>query len=623
MLVSNSWLRVGAAAFLMAGLLGLGLGCKGKSTGGTSPTNRTVSGAVTYVRKPLLVGADGVPTGFEVGDTQDVTVAARGVQVRVFQSRAEVATDGTTSNAWLLAGSGVTDVAGIQDAYLTFVELGSVAAGSSTSVRLVGDPDGIGSQLPEPSRPLYFMRKGVDGSTSTVSSVPGTLIGADCVVNFAVGLTDPWLLAPGNWNSPDTGPFPYPPTVAAGSRVLAILDSIYYFTNVYGDPTPGSLDLHYYPGRTDPRGSFVEYDTTRYPKAFNGIGLVHFGSLAGGGGSDPDDAFNAGVLFPILARNNLYGQNKSLLLPTASRGTNLTPPVSVVDGLADVMAANLMQSPFLADPSLPTRFPARDIRDLSKIAPVSRPECSVPTIAALGWELTLKANLIASPGLPTDWAKISPVNLQRLFVLIAPTTSVSNGNGITTAPVTDVSSLFAQLGRLQEGQASSDALNLQTYFPDTYLAPLLTQFNLVWPTISALPNYTKDWGLDPDSLVKALDPFTLSMAGAARVQGVFPNCSFDEVRYFMLQLTLDRAYLLSVSTVPALPAGATLEVSVDAGANGTYIYGGDKPSSNRVALRGNYGDISLPVYHYVQVRIISKDAVQPDLQVTLNLNKTN
>jgi hypothetical protein len=637
MAVSKSWLPV-CAALLMAGLLGLGMGCKGK--GGGSSSTHTVSGVVTYTRKPLQTDANDVPLGLEDGDTLDVQAPARGVSVRVFQSQSQIDTNGNPYTVWVVAGTGVTDINGyysvnnLVDGNSTFVELYSVAPAVSAPIILVGDPGGVGSTVPEPSRAIYCMRQGVDGTLSTTNPTPGAVLSGDAAVNFNVGLTDSWILAPLHWYRPAIAPFPVPVTVAAGSRVLAILDSAYTFQYFYGNPAPPApLDLHYNPAIRDPRGSFVEYDLTKYPYASDGSNLHYFGSIAGNrtdtvGGvpvTYEGDAFNEGVIFRLLGRNNLVTQNMTVLLPTEADPplTSEAPPVAVIDGLADVMAASLLQSPYLLN-TAPGGY--RDISDISSLTPSQRTAFSVPNISALGWEMVLDANLIQAPGATWEWAMINPSVITRLFGLILPYTNVVTAKGNTLTPITGVSSIYAQLGRMQEVQASGDQVNLAAIFPDQLMTPLLAKYNLAWPGILNLPSYTADWGQDPDALTKPLQPFTLSMAKAVPVRGVYPNVSEGEVTFSQFNLTLDRAFNLTFTTVPNLPAGAQLEVTVDNGQGGIYLYNGNgTPASDsyRLELRGNFADTTQPVWHYLQLRLVSPTVLQPDLVITPHLDKAS
>ena len=658
MAVPTSWLRACAAMLLSTGLLGLGLGCKGKST----DAGLNISGTVTYTRVPLQVGNDGVPTGLATDPSLYVTLPARGVQVRVFQAEAEVDPYGNPYTSWMLSSTTSTDIngaysmSGFATGQPTFVELDSIAPGSNP-VRIVGDPAGIASTVPEASRVIYTQRIGVNDTQPSLAAAPGEIMGGDATVNFNVGPGDTWALMPLNWNNPNIGPFPTPVASSAGSAVLAILDSYYSFTYVYGFQSPGPMDLHYFPGLSNPRGSFVEYDTARYPLAYDGSKLHYFGSIAGNvagasAGTPPNlstfgDAFHEGVLFPLFSRNNLYAQNTTILLPTAERLTSLTPPLAVVDGLADVMAANLLQSPYLPDTSLlntpmpapavpAARYPARDIRDTSALSLPQQSACSVPNIEALGWAMTLQANLITAPGLPADWLTIYPNNLLRLYSLILPDTILETAGA--TNITSDVNSLLVQVGRMQEAQGPGDALNLAAYFPDVILTPMLAQFNIPWPTIAALPVYSIQWGADPNTLVTPLPPFVLSMAQAQQVNlfdpitaaqtQAYPNCSQGEVQFFIFSCSVDKTYNLTFSTggpLPggaALPAGVVLEVTVDGKAlnnKGVYLFGGANPSSSTITFSGNYIDLTSPTYHYLQVRILSPNTLQPDLTIYPNL----
>ena len=293
--------------------------------------------------------------------------------------------------------------------------------------------------------------------------------------------------------------------------------------------------------------------------------------------------------------------------------------MAVLEGLPDTMTATLMGSPYLPDTSLPARFPCRDIRDLSKVTLVNLPNAgaySAPTIAALGWAMTLDANGIPAPGWAAEWTAIAPANLLRLFGLVKPYVTLG-----TLDVTSDVNSIFAQVGRMPEGQTSADSVDLLSYFPDSVLTPLLSPFNMTWSGISYLPSFTTDWGKDPNSIPKPLAPFTLSMAQAQQVRGAYPNFSAGEVANYRFTLSVDRSYDLSVTTTPALPAGATLELTMDGStaSQRVYLFGGTNPASNRITLSGNFYDPTNPTFHYLQVRLVSPTVLQPDLAVTVNL----
>ena len=626
MLVFPNGLRACAAAVLTVGLLALGFGCKGKNSASSDAT-ATLSGSVTYLRAPLVVGADGKPTAIQDQVSQYVSLPARGVKLRVMQAVDELATDGTTKiTAWVLRGETATDSAGnysikIPKGYPTFVELYSAflqPGGHGSLVEIIADPAGIDSTVPEPSRQVYAMRKGVDGTTSATNPTPGTAFNGDTSLNFAVGANDPWLVTQPLWFFPSTAKFTMPSSVNAGSRILAIIDSIWTFANIYGDPTPntakGGMDLHYYPGLSHSRGTFVEYDLTKYPLSFDGGALRYFGSISGGG-AGADDAFNEGILFPILARNCLFGVGLEFFKPTGATPGSLVADLAMVDGFPDAMAATLLQTPWLCDPAQPTRFPARDIRDLTG---VPRNAYSPRALAALAWELTLKAHSITSPGTRTDWGRIDPTSLRRFFTFTQPT--VTSG---TATVISDLVNINAQLSRLQESKASSETLNLLAVFPDSVLSPITAPFGVIWAGSSALPTYTLAWGTDPNTAVTPLPVLNLSMAGAELVRGVYPNCSNGEVAFAKIALTLDRAFNVSFVCNPPLPAGVKVELVVNGDVASPFLFDGTAANTRLINLAGNYGDTTTPKWHYFRVRLLSPNAKLPDTVVTVNLAKAN
>lgn len=638
MSVFPSWWRGCAVALLSTVLLGLGAGCKGKASGQAAGT-LTISGSVTYLRAPLNKDANGIPTGIETDPSKFVVMPARGVKLAAYQGRDQLNPDGVThTTAWVLIGTTNADSNGsyafstIPIGYPTFIQLYSAmqqSGGHGSTVEVIADS--IDSTQPIINRPLYMMRKGADGSTSTSNPVPGTMANGDSTVNFVVGANDSWLLAPMGWAYPTIGPFTYPPTLAAGSKPLAILDSCYTFTTAFGDPTPnsaaGTLDLHYLPGVTHKRGTFVEYTLDNYPLSYDGTKFRFLGSVASGAPYS-DDAYNEGVLFPILARNFMFGQSLVSLMPVNAALPSMAADLALVEGFPDAMAASIMQTPYLANSALPSRFPAWDIRDISGLSASQKNAYSAPFIRALAWQFMLTANSIPGSTSPADWAKIDPTFLMRFFIL----TRVTATSGTATV-VTDIPNLFEQFARLQEAETSGETLNLVAVFPDFTIANLLAPYSILWPGTSALPTFTKNWGLDPDSNVTALPSFTLSMAnaqtvtqwyqdskGVAQQRTVYPNVSAGEVFYSEFQLTYDRQYALSVSTVPALPAGAQIEVMVNKATDVPILFGpGSAPYS--LSLVGNYSDTTTPVWHSLRIRVISPTVKQPDLQVTVNLKK--
>ncbi len=598
----------GAAALCLA----LAPGCKGKTSTGVPDGSLLVSGKVTYTRVPLAVDANGVPKGLETDATKFTSLPARGVQLRFYQSVQETAPDGSKVSVWKTATADtVTDSTGAYSATvpkdtLIFVEL--LSRSSSGNIRLLADPSGLGaSTLTASERPLYLLRKGLDGSAPEGNKAPATKASGNVTVDFTVGLQDKWWIGLPSTVLVDSV---VRETEGTGSRVLGILDSIYTWTSTYGRAVPEdghSLDLHYRPGISESRGSFVEYDKTVYPLAFDGVSLHYFGSLRGG--SANDDAWDEGVLFPLLARNYLANQWALAPAPVGQRLTNLSPDLAMAEGFSDAMAANLLKSPYLAD-TAGAGATSRDIRDLSALGSDQKSPYSAPAIAALAWELILKANGQASPGTSAGWASINPVAMTRFFFLLFP-------KGTDGTTIIDTFSVYSQLARLSEAKASTDPVDLAAIFPSSVLTPLLAPFGVTWPRPTALPysGFLLDWGTDPNTATSPIPPMTFTMAKAVKVGTVFPNASQGELAYAKFLLTKDTAYSFSVQTQPAsLPAGTTLELYLPYTGK-TFVFNGTT-AAQRLPLIGNS---TTPVFYWVRVRLVSPGQVAPDVQVTVQL----
>ncbi|HEX9009095.1 MAG TPA: hypothetical protein VF804_01920 [Holophagaceae bacterium] len=395
------------------------------------------------------------------------------------------------------------------------------------------------------------------------------------------------------------------------------------FLAAYGTATPGqTIDLHYAPGIADPRGSFVEYDPSIYPLSIvanTSTGTLthqYFGSLQAGSN---DDAWDEGVLFPILARGVLYariasrtfGMPQSPLFPQAVALTDLSPDEALLEGLTRAMAANVLQSPFLADTQgTGLAAPVTDIRDLSGLPASQLSPYSAPAIGALTWELILKANSLPTPGTPTDWAKITTSTLMRFFT--GPIYA-----GTTTAYETEPLNIYKQLGRLQESKGTLETVDLATIFTDATLTQMTAGFGIPWPrpATGAYASFAAAWGADPNSTTAALPPLTLSMAKAVQVRGVYPNLSEGEVAYAGFTLSADRAYTLTVSASPALGSAAHLEMVLPYYQGAPLVFSGSG-GSQRIVLTGNS---TTPVFQSVRMRMVSPTAVQPDTTVTISL----
>ena len=618
-------LRLGAIFLGTALAVGI-LGCSG-SKGSNSTEYVTLTGKVTYTRVPLLKDANGVPTGLETNSANFTKLPARGIQLRVFQSKEETNPDGTKATVWTATSSSiVTDSTGSYSVQVprgnpTFVELLSKVPGAGTAlpVRIIADPAGINSTVPQPDRLLYSMRKGVDGSSPAGNYLPATVASANATVNFDVGLTDAWWLV--NPRS-DKSPVPVMETSGSGSRILAIADSIYAFEQAYGDAVPSktaaqTLDLHYKVGLSEPQGTFVEYEPRTYPHSYDGAYHHYFGSLRGG--ADNDDAWDEGVLFPLLARNNLVAQGYTPLLPVKDSNpahlVSLRPDLALVEGFADTMAAVLLQSPYLADTKA-SGITVRDVRDLGSLAGSQLSMFSAPAIRTFAWDLVLKANSLPSPGTPTDWAKIVSTATTRFFTRTIPTDSSSNP--------TDISNLYVQLGRLQESKSSSDTVDLKTIFTDGVLTAMLSPYNVVWPrpTTGSLATFLTDLGADPNTLGSTAVPnLAWSMAGAFRDDtGVFPNVSAGEEQCFRFTLSKDMPYNLSVGSAASLPDGASVQIVLNELDDQTYTFDRAHPGPIRIVLTGNS---TTPVPMLLRARFLSPNILQPDLATTLRLDLAN
>lgn len=612
-MAQNRWSGVRIVGRVLAtASLFLVMACGGKNNSTSAPLPETVavSGKVTYVRVPLAKDANGVPTGPETDPAKFSVLPAQGFVIRFVQKTEETQPDGTKTSVWKVV-SGASQITDSTGAYSTrvpkntpvYAELMSRVATGGQSIRILADPAGITSAVPQAERLVYTLRKGLDGSSPAGNPLPATTPTGDATVNFAVGLDDKWWLTQEAISQAGNALLE---TTGTGSRVLAIGDTATAFGTVYGSPTPGdTLDLHYRRGISEPKGSFIEFDTRVYPLSVEGSNSTRhfFGSIRGG--QSNDDAFDEGVLLPLYARANLYSLNPSVLFPILAPLSNLTPELAVLEGLSDAMAATLLKSPYLADMT-PAGVTYRDIRDITSLGTAQRTPYSAPLLAASAWAIVLKANSLPNPGVPSDWAKIDPKATARFFVTRRPLDSANLD--------TDLVSIYGQLARLKEGKGTNEPVDLASVFTDSVLTSLLQPFNIVWPrpTTGPYASFLLDWGADPNSLTKPIPGLTLSMAQAEQVRGSFPNASAGELAFARFTATKDTAYNLGLQA--ALPPEAQVEVQVDSQA---YLFSASQPGPQRVVLRGN---TTTPVLHRVRVRLLSPAVRQPDLQATVRLD---
>ena len=622
-------------------LLALALACKGSSgSSSTSDTVALISGTVTYLRVPLAKDANGVPTGLV-----DSTVAAnltslpaRGVVLRIYQQVEQVKPDGSKALVWELTGSGFTDASGNYSLNATkdratLVELQSSFAGGGTSlINLIAEPGGFNSTTPNYNRLRYGMRKAADGTASTTTNnVPASVLSANSTVNFTVGLDDAWYLVnPAiNLGTSESSTLPLAVlettisghTQGTGSRVLGIGDTIYTFVTDYATAAPGgTLDLHYWRGN-ESLGSFVEYArdlVTLHDQLYDPASTSYHFRGALRAGPINDDAWDEGVILPLLARNALYSGNfgrtfstpLNPLYPVGTPLDNLSPDMARIEGLAEAMAANVLKSPYLADTKGTGLASVKDVRIVTAQGPNS-----ASAVRALAWGVVLKSNNINAPGLAADWAAMNPLAAVRFFQ--APT-SLTNGAADTTARDIEPLNIYSQLTRLKEGKATSEPVDLASIFNDTALTALSVPFGLTWPrpTDSAgvlIAPYVTDWGTDPNATTTPLAPVTLSMAKAVQVGGVYPNLSQGEVFYAGFSLTVDKRYSLKATITPALGSDASLEVDLPLmGRTFTFKGAGSQVDGVVVPVYN-----TAPVYHPVRLRLKSATTVQPSVAVTI------
>jgi hypothetical protein len=627
-------------------LLALALACHGKGSSSSSAT-ANITGTVMYQRVPLAKDASGVPTGLVDATVPAnlVSLPAQGVFVRIYQQVAQLAPDGSTVNEWILAQSTATGITGVYAATVakgrpTMVEvLSTFNGGSNQVINLIAEPQGISSTTPVSDRMQYAMRAAADGSAPANNNTPASVILADSIVNFTVGLNDEWwVYNPSITSSTTVAAFVdqavletslpgRTPGLGTGSRVLGIGDTIAGFVNVYGAATPGgTLDLHYFPG-VDSGGSYVVYDRSLNPLSL--ASSTYLGTLRGG--PTNDDAWDVGVILPMLARNVLYGGNLTRtfsvplnpLFPPSTPLADLSPDVARIEGLAQAMAANVLQSPYLADTQgTGLAAPVLDIRDVSSLSASQLGPYSAPAIRAFAWQIILRASGLPSPGGPANWANINTLAAARFFMAPGGPT---NGAIDSTARDIEPLNVYTQINRLKEFKATTEPVDLALVFTDATLTSLGSPFGILWPrpTTGAYASFVADWGADPTG---TMPPVVLSMAKAAQVNLIYPsaalaypNVSEGEVAYAGFSLSADKRCTLTATISPALGAGAQVEVDLPMLPR-TFIFTGAGGSTGALVLPvNNYP----PFYHPVRLRLISPSSLQPDATVTLALTPSN
>ncbi len=616
-----------AAATAALGLL-IAVGCTGKKhSDDTASNNGAIQGNITYLRVPLAKDANGVPTGLDTNPSDYLTLPARGIAVRAYEL------DPTTSR-WRVIQVAYTDSTGHYSFLVPAGDNYAIQVESFTlpyvdaPVSLVADPNGLSSTLPQPQRSRYFLRCAPDGTPATSSLLlPASTVvaGTTYTANFAVDLNTSWmtgsleLASDGSSSAYPSASFEATPS---GSRILAILDSVYAFSVAYGNPTPGApMDLHYVMGHSEAQGSFIQYDLHHWIQPGpGGIDLAYnpstssddyFGSIQGA--SANDDAWDQSVLYTMLGRANITRQLRGgsysgpfgSLLPVGAPIDGLSPDFALAEGLPYAMAANLLQSPYLADTDgTSALLSLKDIRDISSVPVADVGPYSPLSLAALYWDLDLKANGITAPGTVTNWATIQPSAIARIFSISLP-----------VAGSFYPANIYNQLALLKNAKSTSEPVDLAAIFNDTTINTLTSPYNLPWPQPT-----TTTFGQSWTSTTGGTYVYngTLSMASDAQVSGAYANASYQEIAYLGVSQVNDQAYQMTLQTTPnPLPAGATIEVVVF-GLNQAYTFTGNSASPIAFTLLGN-GNTTTPNYYPIRVRLISPSTLQPDIPFTLQL----
>ncbi|HET8900778.1 MAG TPA: hypothetical protein VFM84_02465 [Holophagaceae bacterium] len=414
-----------------------------------------------------------------------------------------------------------------------------------------------------------------------------------------------------------------------GSRVLAILDSVYAFSVAYGNPTPGApVDLHYLMGHSEPEGTFLQYDQQHWVQpggvdlAYDpNLGVDHyFGSIQGAAAND--DAWDQSVLYVLMGRAGLlrqvsvtgYATYPYTLKPVTAAIDGLSPDLAMVEGLPYAMAANLLQSPYLADTDGTSGggvVSLTNIRDISGVAAGDVGPYSPRTLAALVWEIGLKANGITSPGTSANWATINPAAISRLFSLTVP------ADATTGLKPYEPANIYLQLALLKNAKTAAEPVDLAAIFTDTAINTIASPFNLPWPQPSATA-FGQAWTSATGGTYSYSG--TLSMASDHQVNGVYPNESYQEIAYLGVSQVNDQTYNLTLQTTPnPLPSGATIQVVVFAAGNTqAFTFQGNSTLPTTFTLPGN-GNATTPLQYPIMVRLLSPSTLQPDIPFTLQL----
>jgi hypothetical protein len=296
--------------------------------------------------------------------------------------------------------------------------------------------------------------------------------------------------------------------------------------------------------------------------------------------------------------------------------------MALIEGLAQAMAANVLQSPYLADTQgTGLAAPVVDIRDITGLNSAQLSPYSAPAIRAFAWQVILQASGLPSPGTASDWANISTLAAARFFMAPGLTGTAANGSAIDIEPI----NIYTQINRLKEGRASTEPVDLAVVFTDAVLTNVGTPFGIPWPRPLTGPytSFVANWGTDPTG---TLPPVALSMAKATQASSLYPNATLaypniskGEVFYTGFNLTVDKPCTLTATITPALQTGAQVEVDLPRLPR-TFTFSASGGTTDPLVLPVSS---LLPYYHPVRIRLLSPAVLQPDVIVTITITPTH
>lgn len=697
MSVSLSFRRLGFA--LGALVLASVMGCNKSSgsDGSTAAGKVTIKGKVTFDRIPLVRDTNGLPTGLETDPTKyEKDVPARNVIVNLYQKHAipdPAFPDDRTKDKIFFGFHGYARTA---DGAYSFevpadnewmVEVQGSAAGLSTTyqaVNVLGDPAGMSSTVPQQYRLRYCLRKAPDGTAPPtapgVNHVASSKVSEamkTAVVDFHVGVSTPWFLSETEYDHSESRIVlrmvpAYSPGVVegsnlnryseagslepvpSGSRILSILDAFVDVVTYQGSTISSSavgpdavLDLHYRPGHSEPKGTYIEWDRSTYPEAWiidatTGLpaptgqstavdtrtGQHHyFGSIRGAAAND--DAWDRGPLTLLAAKAHLflqariggfYAQQSPLgpytPLPLGTLRTHQDPQMALVEGMPYGLTAIIQKNPYIADTSTgPVTW--IDVRDMTALPASDRTPFSGAFLPPLMWEMALKAQTITSPGTPTTWSGILPSVILPFVTL--------RDSGDYREPI----NFYTQLRTMQStlpGQTTASPFT-DAGLQDLFQALGVPAGNIPWPrpATGPLAALATNWGENPSSLTAPstpIQPFVLSMAQAVAVGGVYDNTSRGEIQYARFSILPTRTYALSVDLPGGPLTGGQVEVTLigartpDGQMIKTYTFTQSSPSPIPFTFQAING---VPSNWMVRVRMLSPTTLQPDTTVKVSL----